>query len=586
MGRITVQHPAHNFPIAHRHTHCDDALVTRTRSLLPLLFLCVLVQSAARAQTTPAQPAVVSVPAATPQELRDNADQNIYSTAPTLTLLQHTPDAHPGRVWLRSTPDGLHVWLKVEADEQGFRWPQQKSEMLASDHIELWLAASPSLSMPPIGWGNQFGATTLASEKDCEGQTDSHTGSAADGVRNCVHWYTEQLQYRQSLRRLFVRQWLISGQSLGDFKTHAFEDFSSSAYTNLRAQLFDAALPKLLKPKPDDGLTFQINAVERTEVRHDAAGHPYNQGHQTGYTAHIFIPYSAFPPSQQFTLRDLYLMVDVFTNAPDGQKQGAWSTTSLNRRWGQPESFDHIRLQSPQHFAITPCDATPGQSDLYNENFKPWFFPTQPVKDSRAPVLTSTFALINPEQGYLYDPWGASPQLWEATYFSHPLADGATICGPGLAWRKGAQIKRSKFDADSTHLDIKTLPDGWSLLQSGPFTTLHSAFGSGQCGSCPIMNLDLFAISPTGEISSALNLDQDLSGEGENSPDAADLTISPDWQRITAFFGTTDDSQPGTASKWTSTTYCLTGHVYKQCATSDKATPPNPPHFPDLGSGD
>ena len=55
MGRITVQHPAHNFPIAHRHTHCDDALVTRTRSLLPLLFLCVLVRSAARAQTTPAQ---------------------------------------------------------------------------------------------------------------------------------------------------------------------------------------------------------------------------------------------------------------------------------------------------------------------------------------------------------------------------------------------------------------------------------------------------------------------------------------------------------------------------------------------------
>jgi hypothetical protein len=561
--------------IAPPSNRCDDTRVIRTRSLLSLL-LCVLVTIAAHAQT-----AVVAVTAATPRELNPNSPQTIYSTPPTLTLIQHTPDAHPGSVWLRSTPEGLHIWLKVQADEQDFRWPQQKSEMLSSDHIELWLAASPSVPMPPVGWGNQFGMTTLNSEKDCQDQTDSHTGDAATGARNCVRWYAEQFQYRQSLRRLFVRQWLIAGPDLSDFKTHTFEEFASSAYTTLRAELFDAALPKLLAPNAEDGLVAEFGTQGRPEIHHNAANQPYTYNHQTGYTAHIFIRYNAFPPSQQFTLRDLYLMVDVFSNAPTGQKQGAWSTTSPNRRWGQPETFNHIQLQSPQHFSITPCDAVPHQADLYGDDFKPWFFPTQPTKDSRDPLLTSTFALINPEQGYLYDPGGESPEADGATYYSHPLATGAILCGPALAWRKGDQIKRSKLYADPTNLGTKTPPDGWTLVQSGPLTTTLSPFGSGECGACPVMNLDLFAISPTGDITSAFNLDQVLSGEGDN-PDSADLTLTPDWQHITAFFETTDYAQTPAVSNWTSTTYCLSAHTYKQCASSDKATPPKPANFPEL----
>src|SRR6201999_1788369 len=100
-----------------------------------------LVTLTALAQIDSAQSAAIPVPAATPQELRPSP-QDIYSTQPALTLIQHTPDAHPRNVWLRSAPDVLHVWIKVQADEQGFRWPAEKSEMLSSDHIELWLAAS------------------------------------------------------------------------------------------------------------------------------------------------------------------------------------------------------------------------------------------------------------------------------------------------------------------------------------------------------------------------------------------------------------------------------------------------------------
>jgi hypothetical protein len=273
------------FSIARANIRCDDALVIRARSLISAPSLCFLVTLTALAQIHSTQSAAIPVPAATPQELRPSP-QDIYSTQPTLTLIQHTPDAHPGNVWLRSSPDGLHVWVKVQADQQGFRWPAEKSEMFSSDHIELWLAAAPDVPMPLIAWGNQFGVTTLHSEKDCQDQSDSHTGNAADGVRNCLRWY-----------------------------------------------------------------------------------------------------------------------------------------------------------------------------------------------------------------------------------------------------------------------------------------------------------LNFFAISPQGEILSALNIDQGLSGQG-GEPEAADLTITPDWQRITAFFDNVDYSKDNGVSNWTSTTYCLTGHVYKQCATDAKATPPEPAHFPDLRNGD
>lgn len=98
--------------------------------------------------------------------------KGLFSTPPTLALIQHSPQARPGSIWLVSADDGLHIWGRVEAEEDGFRWPRQRSEMLSSDHIEVWLAASTEVKMPTIGWGNQFGTKGLASLKDCEEQND------------------------------------------------------------------------------------------------------------------------------------------------------------------------------------------------------------------------------------------------------------------------------------------------------------------------------------------------------------------------------------------------------------------------------
>jgi hypothetical protein len=518
---------------------------------------------------------IVSVPSLSKGEIA-RASQEIYTTPPSLTLITHGTQGHNGKIWLRSADDGLHVWGKVEADEQGFHWPQQKSEMLSSDHIEVWLATSLDASMPVIGWGNQFGAQELGSVKDCAKQADPHTSDAASAAKACESWYNEQLQYRQYLRRLFVRQWLIAGFSYPG-KDRVFEDFASTAYAGLKANFFPEDLPKALEPKPDDGVTVEIDAERKPETRRNAAGATYKYNRQTGYHFHFAIPYGAFPPTQQLKLADLYFMVDVFSS---GHKMGDYSSTSVNRQWGQPATFNRLKLASPRSFSLTPCEYNLEQQDLYDESYQSWFFPLQPPE---AGYLRSTFALTNPAGGYMYAPAGVSPEVTTASYFWAKLTNGATICGPHLAWRTGSTIRQTKFDLDGERFEAKTLPDGWTLIRSGPSASTVSPFGSGACGSCTVMKFDIFAVSQAGEVTSALAFYEYLTGSGEQ-PSEADLTIVPDWKQIILYREIMDETQTDSATPWTSTTYCLDGHLYKQCGESKQAQPPDPPHFKEFRS--
>lgn len=119
------------------------------------------------------------------------------------------------------------------------------------------------------------------------------------------------------------------------------------------------------------------------------------------------------------------------------------------------------------------------------------------------------------------------------------------------------------------------MPDGWTLLRSGPSPSTLSRFGSGQCGACLVMGFDIFAVSPQSEITSALGIHENLTGD-EGQPSAADLTIAPDWKQIILYREIMDPKQTDVTTPWTSTTYCLDGHVYKQCGESKQAQPPDP----------
>jgi hypothetical protein len=547
------------------------------RAAFSCLLLTILMSSASGtyAQTDSA----VSVASISREDLA-RMRESIYATPQSLTLLPSSPQAHKGAIWLRSADDGLHVWGKIEADEQGFHWPQEKSEMLSSDHIEVWLATSPQVSMPQIGWGNQFGASELGSLKDCANQVDPHNGDVASGAKDCERWYTEQLQYRQYLQHLFVRQWLIAGSGYSGF-ARLFEDFASTAYAGLNANFFPQELPKTLEPKSDDGVAAEVGADVRPETGRTAGGAAYTRYHQAGYHFHVLIPYSTFPPAQQLKLADLYLMVDVFSSASAGHKMGDLSSTAPKREWGQPGTFNHLRLAAPRTFSVSPCEHELEQNDMYGQTHPSWFFPIQSVKDS---YLRSTFALINPAGGYMYAPAGVSPEVQGSNYFWKQLTNGATACGPDLTWRDGSTIKRSEFALDGERFETKTLPDGWTLVLSGPTASTLSSFGSGECGSCPVMDFNIFAISPQGEISKALGIHENLGGYGEGQTREADLTIAPGWKQIILYLDIVDSQQADNTSPWSSTTYCLEGHVYKQCAESKQVQPPDPPHFKEFST--
>ena len=174
------------------------------------------------------------------------------------------------------------------------------------------------------------------------------------------------------------------------------------------------------------------------------------------------------------------------------------------------------------------------------------------------------------------EPARVSPETTQATFFWRQLANGASVCGPSLAWRSADQIHRSNFSVDEKYFAAQSLPDGWSLIRSGPSIHTHGQFGSGQCGACQTANFDIYAVSPQGEIATALHLDQDLSGEGR-SPEAADLAIAPDWSRI-VFYREFDQPDP----TWTSITYCLQGHAYQVCGESKLTEPPQPANFKEI----
>lgn len=178
----------------------------------------------------------------------------------------------------------------------------------------------------------------------------------------------------------------------------------------------------------------------------------------------------------------------------------------------------------------------------------------------------------------MYKPANVSPEVIDSDYFWKQLTNGATVCGPDLGWRYGNEIKRTEFGLDGEHFETLALPDGWTLIRSGPTASTLSAFGSGACGACPVLGFDIFAVSPQGEITSALAIREELTGTG-GQPSEADLTIAPDWKQIILYLEIVDPQQTENTTGWTSTTYCLEDHVYKQCSESKQTQPPEPPHF-------
>lgn len=502
---------------------------------------------------------VIAVPEGEPDDV---------TTLPaTMELTPKAAGARAGKIWVRSTDEGLHVWGKVQVNDGDLQWPKEKSEMLASDHVEIWLSASAKVEMPPIGYGNQFGENDLRSVADCA-STDADGGAGGPpgaDTKTCERWYGAQVEYRKQFERLFTRQWLTAGPgAMG--QVPVFEDFANSAWANLNKGIFENALPKALEPRGREGVV--------SDFEEDFGKNEGNRGVPADYRFHFFVPWSAFPPTQELNLKDLWLMVDVFGAAPEGKKMGPLSTTSPDRVWGRPSSFNHLALDAPRKHEISPCQAPGEEQDMYGKPHAVWYFPM----NGKEPLeLSKVYDIENPAGGYMYAPDGVSPIFKEDDHFWKTAPDGAIVCGPELGWRKSGVAKASTFPVEQQYFEAKALSDGWLLVRTGPDMSTLSAFGSGQCGACPVVNFRIYTISPKGEMTSALDINDVFSGGAGEASDG-DFAVVPDWKKIT-FYESFDNAAGEENESWKATSYCLQDHTYAKCGEDKNAKPPDPPNF-------
>lgn len=292
------------------------------------------------------------------------------SIPPTFVLNKYQPNSRDGLVWIGQTSKGLVIAGKVYGNKP--RWPKAPDKMAVSDHIEVWLADRNDLELPLIGWGNQFGYETLATEKDCD-KTEAETTrkSKDDAVKECRAWFAAQVNYRKTLRKLFVRQWQIAPDM-------AVETYSSPAFLS-----FDETLRKKLH-------LLEPSGSPAVKVRESA-------GREHAYTFELLIAWTAFPPLKPLRLSDTRIMVDVFSPGVGERKYGDFSSTAPHRKYGRPDTFNTLKLE-PVEYYLTPCKydvpaseaviALPPQSRYLHasESASLYFIPTE-ERDLRTLLL-------------------------------------------------------------------------------------------------------------------------------------------------------------------------------------------------------
>lgn len=468
-----------------------------------------------------------------------------YSSAPPdIILTPQGEGARRGRLWIRNIGKGLMIAGDIEGGPPDF--PHDQDSLLAKDHIEIWLAAGVDPVLPPIGWGNQFGENTLADGADsCADDVEPPRDSSPEALRACREWAVKQQKYRRYFERLFLRQWLLAPD-------YATESFAVPAYEEIVSRFASKAeIPEALKPRGKPKFSYSPSA--------------------RGYTFQVLIPYEIFPPLPSLDLRDVRLLVDVFSAAPAGKKMGALSSSSPARVWAKPETFNLLRIDPPRLFHMTPCDLPLNGTDIYGHMRDAWFIPRA---EQEGAYESDALLIVNGAAGYRYDPAGLSPAIRPVHDFWISVSAGEWICGPPLTHKKNNQRTASEHRVDAEGLATHRLPTGDLLVKDGPSAS-YSEFGSGECGGCPYTDLTIYRLASDHKFYKVLQLGGIIAGRG-SSPADQDFAISPDWSQITEYDYYQDASDEKDPGSWSSTTYCLKDSSYEKCGEKTDVLPPNP----------
>jgi len=530
--------------------------------LLCSILLVAICELPTLGQSQPASNSV-PVPVRVPQVLGRGRGMPIspYTDRPAdLTLVPHGTDARKGQVWLQTVGEGILVVGEVDGERPEF--PRNKSLILEKDHVEIWLADGKDPELPPLGWGNQFDEVTLPKgAESCEewarkGAAETPAApSAAGAEKRCRSWADTQASYRTYLKRLFIRQWLVTPD-------YAVESFATPAYDEIAKRFASdkpgsEEVPVPLKPAGELQMWFG----------------PGKNG--VGYTFEILIPFTSFPPLSATELRDLRLLVDVFNPAQKGKEVVSYSTSSESRVWAKPETFNVVQLEPPQQFHITPCDMPLAARDKYRDVHPAWFVPRA---NQAFDFESDSFILVNDGVGYQYEPDALSPIARRIHYFWRGIGGSEWVCGPYLSYRRGEKLLNFDVDVDEDGFDAHRVPTGDLLIKVGP-RVYWSAFGSGQCGACPRTDLRILRIGSDLTPREMLR----LGGVIDNGLGASqDFAVSNDWSRIVEYDQKGDEQ--GNPGAWSATTWCRGEISYGKCDRQDQVDPPDPPLLKELRS--
>ena len=471
---------------------------------------------------------------------------------PTFELVE-AENSRPGAVWVSQTDGGLLVAGEIGGSAP--RWPGHENRMALGDHIEIWLADATPPTLPPIGWGNQFRYHHLGQEEECdELKSTSQNVTTPQVQQGCKEWFRKQVNYRRLFKKLFTRQW------------QAAPDVVRETYASPVFERFNQNLKNQIGP---------LRPTGNPEVKISESGSASN-----GYGFEMLIAWRILPPVQSFRIDEVRLLVDVFSPGQDQDSYGVFSTSSERRRYGDLQSFNRVRLNQPREYFVTRC-----RDDLANliiltnpsryhlrpsELARTYYFPTEGL------TLSSLLVLENQAAGYQYlpNPLNYSPTVKSTSYFEHSIGEGETLCGPSLSYVNKGEVSRSKYLVEwQDHLSIKTLPTGNLLLMDGP-RAWDSYFGSGQCGACPRVTVDVYHLDRgNGRISRAF----EYRGIHEWESSSVDIQVSEDWNSITVFRGYLS---PVNYRDWIwgSVTHCFQQDTlkYVECGSQDSVVEPSP----------
>ncbi len=474
---------------------------------------------------------------------------------PTFSLEKNTPNARAGDIWITQNENGLVVKGSIDGDKA--KWPEiMTDDMAVYDHVELWVTDTQNPKLPPIGWGNQFGNPTLNSEKDCDGNKNDQTEQPVSNPAQCKKWFEDQVKYRQQFEKLFVRQWQLAPNVVK-------ETYASVAYNS-----FPNDIQKDLK-------SLQPTITPSIKVSDDTTG-------KHAYDFQIEIPWSALPPTQSLNLKNIKILVDVFSPGEGHLKYGPYSSISSNHTYGDTSAFKTFTFSQSRQYSITSCKYDLGSNygiskPVFSDGAVPYILPSDNLN------IDKTLMIDNTIQGYQHDPSGSSPTVYELNYFEKSIQPGEIICGPQLSYVKNSQILKTENSIASTSLEVKHLSDNEVLVKNGPYT-FYSYYGSGQCGACTRGALNVTYLNLKNAISAKAYSFMSVFYSND-----VDFQISPDWKKITEYdYGPSENADKNADNRydsslygWSSTNYCFNNqtYVYDECGKNIKTTPPSPRFF-------